>query len=104
MCRQRDDLIEATAEERIVVDKKRIGPLLDERCERSIEVAVAAGSQHTNLPPEGASRRLQAFRLGLGNRIGWVDQIGDHSGHGHQFVQQLQPLWSQLAEEIAYAR
>src|SRR5262249_15478786 len=91
--RQRDDLFIAAVEERIVIDKKRIGPLLDERRKYSVEVAFAAGVYDANLLPDGTSRHLHILYIGFGARIARIDENGDQGGFGHQLAQQLQPLW-----------
>ena len=46
---QRDELVAPAEEERIGSDEKRAGPLLDEGCERRVEVAFAAGLQDMQL-------------------------------------------------------
>ena len=51
----------------IGADHERAGPQLDQGCEGRIDVAFGAGMQDMELQPEGAGRRLQVSRLGLGS-------------------------------------
>ena len=47
--RQRDELFAPADEERIGGDKERAGPLLDESCERRVDLAFGAGLQDMEL-------------------------------------------------------
>src|SRR5262245_36123147 len=69
----------AGAEERIVVNNKRAGPLLDKHRKCSVEVAFAAGVQDTKLLlPDCTSRRLHILHIGLSDRIGRIDEKSNH--------------------------
>jgi hypothetical protein len=48
------------------------------------------------LQPEGARRRLQVSRQGLGTGVGRVDEERNDGRRGHQLMQQFQPLRSHL--------
>ena len=65
-----------------------------------IEVAIGARVQDVELDPELVGRRLQlsCFRINIGP--GWVDEHRDDSRRGHQLVQQLKPLRSDLDSQI----
>jgi hypothetical protein len=52
-----------------------------------INTAFAAGLQNMDLLSGSARRRLDLFRLHLGNGALWVDEDRDHSGPRHQFAQ-----------------
>ena len=83
-------------EESIGSDHQRAGSLLDQGCERRIEVAFAARMQDMELEPELAGRRLRVLRHGLGIGICRVDEQRNDGGRGDQLVQQRQPLRHQL--------
>ena len=57
------------------------------------EITLTSHSCDCDLPPDGTSRRLHIFELGL---TGSVQQNGDDGSLGNQFVQQLQPLGDQI--------
>jgi hypothetical protein len=54
-------------EECFAADHEPAGSQLDQGCEDRIEVAIGARMQDMELELEGAGRRLQVSRLGLGN-------------------------------------
>ena len=67
-----------------------------------LEQAAKAVSKSRSLPafettmsllPDGASRRLHFYQLVGGFRTVWVHEQGYHGSGGHQFAQQLEPLW-----------
>ena len=72
--RQCGELFAPADKEWIVADHEPAGSQLDQRCKGRVEVAFGAGVQDMELQPEGAGRRLQISRLGLGGGIGRVDE------------------------------
>ena len=54
--------------------------------------------------PNCTSCRLHVLHIGLSDRIGRIDEKGNHGGCRHHLAQQLQPLWPQRAEEEGHAR
>src|SRR5262249_12263648 len=78
---------------------------LDYLCEDFIEVTFCAGTQHTELQPEGMSRCLQLLRVGFGKTgVGWIDEQGHDARRGDQLVQQLQLFWRDLYVRLGHAR
>ena len=103
--RQCGELFAPASEECIGADHERACSQLDQGCEDRIEVAFGARMQDMELQPEGAGRRLQVSRLGLGNSgIGRVDEQGNDGRRGDQLVQQFQPLRPYLHVQDGHAR
>src|SRR5215813_7125548 len=50
------------------------------------------------------SCRLHVLHIGLSDRIGRIDEEGNHGARRDHLAQQLQPLWPQRAEEKGHAR
>ena len=65
--RQCGELFALAIEEWIGADHERRLPQLGQSCEDRIDVAFGARMQDMELQPEGARRRLQVSRHGLGN-------------------------------------
>ena len=73
--RQCGELFAPAGEECIGADHERACSQLDQGCKDRIEVAFGARMQDMELQPEGAGRRLQVSRYGLGKSgIGRVDE------------------------------
>jgi hypothetical protein len=56
-----------------------------------------------DLQPKGMGRRLQVSRLGLGKRIGRINESGNDGRRGHELVQHLQLLLGQLHAQRGHA-
>jgi hypothetical protein len=78
--------------------------LLEQGCERSIEVPFAARMQDMKREPARAGRGLHVSRQSLGVGIGRIDEQRNNGGLGDQLVQQRQTLWCQLRAQVAHAR
>src|SRR5262249_55112597 len=64
----------------------------------------AAGVEHMDLLPHGASGHLRVSHRRLGFGRGWIDQHRDTSRSRHQLEQEFQPLCRQLDGEKIDAR
>jgi hypothetical protein len=102
-CRQRDELIAVTGEQRIGVDDECAGLLLDKGSEGRLEVAFATGIEYQQFHPEQARCALSFFCVRFSGRSGWIDEKGDRGGCGHQLAQQLQPFCDHCGDQKAYA-
>jgi hypothetical protein len=64
-CRQRDDLIAPTDEERVISDEERISAPLSNASKRQIQFTFSGGIQEIQAQVENACCRFQVFRLSL---------------------------------------
>src|SRR5450759_5547130 len=85
-CRQRDDLSAAAVQERIYANEERSGPLLQERCERCVDVAFVAGLQDKDLPSNQAGGSLHFSHFCFSRRKVRIREKGDDRGHGNKLV------------------
>src|SRR5262245_53237141 len=91
--RQRGELFNPARKKWIRGDHEPTCSQLDQLCEGSVKVTFGACIQDMELQPEGASRCLQLFRVGLNKSgIGWIDNHSHGARRGDQLVQQFQPL------------
>ena len=67
-----------------------------EQCCKTVSKSRSVLAQDMKLQPEGARRRLQVSRQGLGTGVGRVDEERNDGRRGHQLMQQFQPLRSHL--------
>src|SRR5262249_60182998 len=89
--RQCGELLALGNEESIGADHEPACPQLEQGCEDRIEVALGARVQDMTLQPEGARRRLQLSRQGLGTRIGWIDEDRNGGCRLGQILQRFPP-------------
>src|SRR5262249_24769003 len=102
--RQCGELLALGNEESIGADHEPACPQLEQGCEDRIEVALGARVQDMKLQPEGARRRLQISRQGLGTGIGWIDEDRNDGCSRDQLVQHFQPLRSYFYGQRGDAR
>ena len=101
MARQRDELHAPGDEQRVGTDQECIGPLFHKRRKGRIDVAICAGGDDFDLPPDRRSRRLQFRDKGLGNkRIVGIDERGKARGSRQQLTQQREPLGPKLGANV----
>ena len=72
-------------------DKKRSGPLLDERREGYVDVALGAGPEERHAA-DGARRGLWVSLVSDAAHGLRINEHGDHSRLGHQLLQQSELL------------
>src|SRR5204862_4308020 len=102
---QRGNLCAPAVEESIVTALESGGPFLGSRRKGTLDLVLAAAFDNDDLQPKAASRRLRSLDIVLQNPWDlWVHQQGDLLGRGKQFMQQLQPLWSEFAGEHGHPR
>jgi hypothetical protein len=86
-------------EQKARADEKRVGPLARKRCESRIDLATAAGVEHLNLQPHGASGRFHLLQRCRSRGNGRVDERGHIHRSRHQRAQQFQPFRRQFSRE-----
>jgi hypothetical protein len=90
--RQLDKLLSPGIEERGCGNQQRPGALLDEGCERDVEIGFRIGAHDYELRTEVGRLLLHVAQLVFGVRIAWIDQHRDGRGLGNHLVQQAEPL------------
>src|SRR5262245_11100429 len=102
---QSDELIEAVGKKCVGAYQEAASPLNDKGCETRVEFTWVACIQDQQAHPESARRDLQFSRLSLGNNgVSGIDEKGDRSGRGHQFVKQFKAFGVHRGIEVVYAR
>src|SRR5262249_46568474 len=103
-CRQPDELIAATEEERVSTNHKAVCLHLAQRFKNRLDLAFRARMQDTDLETERTCRHLYFWRLGGCSCESRVDKRGNDVGPGSQIMQRLQFLSSQSVNKEAHAR
>jgi len=97
---ERHHLITPYGEHHVGGRYDRIDALLGETGEGQIDLALVACLLNANVQPESTRRVLHLAGLRFKTWISRIDQIADHFGLRHQFVQDFEPLRPQRIEEI----
>ena len=97
LCRQRNDPIALTFEDRIGGYKKGVDPFSRQRLKGGIKIPPFVDSQHFHLPSERVRHALRDRGFGLAGRRGRVHENTKHLGAWKQIAQQGNPLRHDLA-------
>src|SRR6516225_10121204 len=99
------NLCAPAVEESIITDLESGGSLLGSSRKGSPDLVLAAAFDNDDLQPKAASRRLRTLDIVLQNPWDlWVHEQGDLLDCGKEFMQQLQPLWSELTGHHGHPR
>src|SRR6266516_3787680 len=90
-------------EKRISTDHECIDPVLEERREGVIEIALRAGAPNFELQSGRGGCCLHVLRLRRGIWVIRIHEQPDRGNFGHEFAQQFQPLRPQLDGEKSRA-
>src|SRR5262245_7935137 len=102
--RQCNDLFRVADQEWISDNVESFDPLLCERCEGRLQLALCTGMDDNQLLSERLRCRLRIFQSRVGRREGRIDKRADERSFRQELVQQFKPLCLQRAEEEGYAR
>ena len=92
---QRHELTAPAHKERIGGNEQRGDALLDETCERRIELALGPDLHQMGRLPERARRLLRSRAVGLGVRVVRIEQQADLGRRRHHGAQQFHTLGRQ---------
>jgi hypothetical protein len=99
---ENDDLGATQVEERIRADQQRCERRLYDGGEGRVDLAIGAGGQHADLPPDGGSSRLHVFDDGAGDSRGArIDQQAKVRRGRQQLLEQPEPFSDHSASTAA---
>jgi hypothetical protein len=97
VCRERDELYPALDEPQVGSDHECVGSLFSKAGKGRIDLAIGAGGESFDLPPNGRGCRLQFFHIALSSaRIARIDERGETCGVRYQLVQEAKLLACKL--------
>ena len=103
-CCRRNELFAPAKEERVGCDKQRVGPALDRRGKRGINLSFVACVDDAELDAKRARRSASSRNPNVGSS--WkarVHQDRNQDGVGNEFAHQLYAFWLQRGREKTHA-